>query len=604
MSRYEDMITDEEIRSLLNMQLLFGKTGDSLDETLLDMEAKRIFAVDVAVMPPLHRETELIKKLNSKFAAKAGLKWLFSGLLLVSAVAYLSQAGYKGQGDPTPRAIMPPVPEMHVSPVDTSEQKAENPGAAATYTPVDIQAKPPVTAFPSLYERPVTLNNEESNEAMDIPGPDKTGETPDNTLPSYGSSSGELYNRSHEKQKISVDTLFAGIKRLEVYSTVCNTNIDAQKVDHVSLKGELNIETKGLVAMRSDFRILYERTGDVLKVTVTNMGKHNSLIVGTLNYDGYLNFIVPENMDLVVKNSSGDINVKNLSSKVFELEARYGHIRITDIHSDAKLVSASGNMNVERLDGKINALSSYGYQSFKDVNGDLKTSCTSGNVTVDHLSGDLDLSAGYGNVSLNYIRGDVKILSSSGNITGIDIKAKQSKLSASYGNIKLENIISPLEIHSQSGAISLLAVTGNVVIHSSYGNQVLEGIQGDITSKSASGKVNINGSSGNIDISLGYGDADLEDCKGNIKVISTSGDIRGTNIELVDRMDLKASYGDIRMNLKNKAEDLSFDLATSYGNIKVNNGGSLKTKSNGSLLIEKGRIRITGMTSSGNQWFE
>jgi DUF4097 and DUF4098 domain-containing protein YvlB len=604
MSKYEDMITDQELRALLNRQILSGKAGDELDETIMDMEAKRIFAVNVAILPPLHKETELVNRLKSKFAAKAGLKWLFGGLLAVSAIAYLFQASYKPSGDEARRDVIPAVPSMNITEEDTARNNVNEPVSAIPDGMGKTGDRLITTSFPMLSERPAALNADETIELADH-GPSKFSKEPDDVPPLHAATvSGTLFDRAPDKQKILVDTMFAGIKRLEVYSTICNTNIEARKVDNVSLKGELNIETRGLVAMRSDYRIQYERTGDLLKVTVVNAGKHNSLFVGALNYDGYLNFIVPETTDLVVKNSSGDISVKNLSSKVFELEALYGNISIADIHSDAKLVSSSGKMDVQRLDGRIDAVSGYGDQSFSDVNGNIKSTSASGNVTLVHLSGSLELSASYGNVSMHNIRGDIKVFSGSGNVTGFDIQAKKSRISASYGNIKLENIVSPLEVDSRSGRVSLQTITGSVIVHSTYGNQVLGSIQGDITSRSTSGEVAVTECSGNIEISLGYGDADLKNCKGNVKVISSSGDIRGTNIELTDRMELKAVYGDIRMNLKNNPEDLSFDLATSYGNIKVGNGGTLKSKSNGSLLIEKGRIRITGITSSGNQWFD
>ncbi len=570
MDKYNDIITDEEIRGLLNWQLLEGHADQQFPEILMDMEARIIFTSEAGIFPPLHKEKELLGKLNKKFASKTGLKWLFTGIGVISAVAYLSLNNHNGTGK---NALLPLVPiheETLLAVADTGLQSpvvpfAETGSGSEGISRNKLEGEGQTISFMRPDELPGLTFFENAESEND---PFEQGVTPQqdaNLAP--GKSTGEIFNRSDKKYNVTVDTMFTGVKRLEVNAMMCNVNLDAQNTENVTLKGELNIETKGLVAVRSDFRIFYERSGELLKVWIENKGKSNTLFVGSLYYNGFLNFTVPEKTDVVLKNSSGDITARGLS-------------------------------------GNIEAVSGYGNQSFKDINGNIKTNCASGNVSVDQLNGDLDLTANYGNITLNKLRGELKVICSSGWISGKDIQAKLCDIRENYGNIKLNNVNAEVQIESKSGDISLSTISGKVKLISVYGNQNLFGISGNISSKSSSGNVNIQTSEGDIDLELGYGNADMKDCKGDVKVVSRSGHITGRNIELPGRMELKAEYGNIHINLKNKIDELSFDLLTNYGHIYIDKDGTKRSKENGAILIEKGKIQISGYTRSGSQWFD
>ncbi len=83
MSNYNSNITDKEIRELLKRRLLEQNEDDLLTKNLIEMEAKIAFANEPLLAPSLHREQELITKLNNKFSSNILKKWMLGALGLV-----------------------------------------------------------------------------------------------------------------------------------------------------------------------------------------------------------------------------------------------------------------------------------------------------------------------------------------------------------------------------------------------------------------------------------------------------------------------------------------------------------------------------------------
>lgn len=83
MSDYNSNITDKEIRELLKRRLLEQNEDDLLTKNLIEMEAKIAFANEPLLAPSLHREQELITKLNTKFSNNILKKSMLGGLGLI-----------------------------------------------------------------------------------------------------------------------------------------------------------------------------------------------------------------------------------------------------------------------------------------------------------------------------------------------------------------------------------------------------------------------------------------------------------------------------------------------------------------------------------------
>lgn len=97
MSNYNSNITDKEIRELLKRRLLEQNEDDLLTKNLIEMEAKIAFANEPLLAPSLHREQELITKLNNKFSYNLLSKWLLGGVgLIVIISCFLMIRNYFG----------------------------------------------------------------------------------------------------------------------------------------------------------------------------------------------------------------------------------------------------------------------------------------------------------------------------------------------------------------------------------------------------------------------------------------------------------------------------------------------------------------------------
>ena len=587
MSKYNELISDAEIRELLNMVVLDDQV---LNEQLITMEARIVFAGEPAIIPPLHMEQKLVSKLGTKFAARTGLKWLFTGIGVASAVTYIAIEGYR----PAKHSAQQALPARHATELAIAD-------TAVADVPSDTVKDTGKHAFAGAYPADEIASPEPLG--MKKHSPVKPFEALPPVEPIRKNMGNRIMNRTENGDAVSIDTLFKGVKRLEVHAMLCDVTVEATNTETVTVKGQLKTEMKGIYSKKADFGFFYERKDDILKVWIENKGGKNILFAGVVNYNGFLNFVVPEGTDMVLHNSSGSIRAKGLRGKVCEAQTSYGDIHMTDIKVPMTLQAASGNISVQKSEGDIVAGTGYGDQNFTDVTGLLKVQSASGNVKAENHTGGLSVVCNYGDIDIRKLKGDIRIVSLSGNIEISDMAGVQCHITSNYGNIRLDKISASTEIECRSGHSVLSGISGDLIVKSWYGNQDFSGIKGNITAKSSSGHIKLSNCEGNMSLSLSYGDANLSDCKGDLKVSSASGDIKGSNLEITEKMDLAATYGNVRMTLKNRIDDLSFNLSTVWGHIDINKEGVRKSDDK-RIVIEQGRIRVKVVTTSGNQVFD
>ena len=138
---------------------------------------------------------------------------------------------------------------------------------------------------------------------------------------------------------------------------------------------------------------------------------------------------VPESIELEIKDSSGDMYLKNIAA--VEIKDSSGDIEIEDAHGPVTISDSSGDINVDGAgdDLTIESDSSGGiYASnirgsvlvVKDSSGDIKVSDVSENVIVErdssgdikatHVGGDFRvLKDGSGRISSNDVAGEVQV---------------------------------------------------------------------------------------------------------------------------------------------------------------------------------------------------
>ncbi|MCW3805143.1 DUF4097 family beta strand repeat-containing protein [Plebeiibacterium marinum] len=305
---------------------------------------------------------------------------------------------------------------------------------------------------------------------------------------------------------------FDNIASIDVKGAFCHVDITSHPDSNVSFKGEIRSKKE-----RDDIKIKYKINGNTLEVWI----EHPNNLWGS--FSGDLNFQVPENTNINVRNSSGGIDISNIGQ------------------STVDLVSSSGSITAKYIDSNLKATASSGSLNISDIGGNVKATCSSGSHKIERVKGNVSATASSGTIRISDIKGSVKSTSSSG-----------SQI--------LTNIESDIHATGSSGSIKM------------------ENINGSITARVSSGSIRITNAKGVLDL------------------ISSSGSQSGIGITLNGNSSFKSSSGSIKMELTNSAKDLSFNLAASSGSLNAK-GAEGKKK----LIIEKGNIKVHGISSSGSQ---
>ncbi len=186
---------------------------------------------------------------------------------------------------------------------------------------------------------------------------------------------------------------------------------------------------------------------------------------------------------LVGSTSSGDIEIDQIQTKVYSLEATSGDIEAGQLTGEGTLEASSGDIEI----GKI-------------VGAKHKIKTSSGEIEVDSIEGDIRINTTSGDIAINQL-----------------VSANYS-LTSSSGEIEVKNLsgTSEGEVETTSGNI-------------------------EVTYKQLTGKVGINASSGNVQVDLS------KDFEGEIEASVSSGDIKGNvdfNYKAEDKKQAEVIMGD------------------------------------------------------------
>ncbi len=185
---------------------------------------------------------------------------------------------------------------------------------------------------------------------------------------------------------------------------------------------------------------------------------------------------------------------------------------------------------------------------------------------------------------------------SSGNIEAEGLNSDEITLEASSGNITGRNLQGVLRLKCSSGNITLSDQNGNATLRASSGNLRVDEVKGDLEAHASSGNITIYEVLGDVEADCSSGNIKLRDIEGKLVVGTSSGNIRGEDILLTGDSRFKASSGNVTIGLLNSEDDLSYDLDSGSGNLYANGSSS-----DDRLILKKGPINITGITTSGSQ---
>ncbi|MES2725860.1 MAG: DUF4097 family beta strand repeat-containing protein [Bacteroidota bacterium] len=578
---------------LLKKNILEGNMDDALINDLITMESKMVFADSSLVVIPNNKEQNVLNKLNKSLTKGVGFWWPIATIAVVLALSLLvwfkfttsnqsaamaaSQSNNAYEKDNTPNNI-----------INTSDSTLVEKPENETLRPKEIDTNTQVTEEKiiqniSLWPNPFTapLDSIKSNNIV-----------------YYKATAGIVVSEN----KFTVDTLFNGIKSLHIKSTYCKIDIKPNNTETLLLKGEMEFKSKGIVINKPQYHIIIKKTDTLLQVTIEG-GKSSIVLGGMVDITGFLNFVVPQNINVKIDNTSSDILLTKLKGQM-KINNDYGNVHATDMQSNMILKVQSGNTTLKAIEGNITTDCDYGNQTLTNINGHVNMKNNSSDITLANIKGNTLINASYGNIHIDSLAGKLRIKLVSGNITTKHINGDSVDINNSYGNIVLSHVEAAIKANNISGNTHFNHVKGNVKLSSSYGKQKLANITGSIISKGVSTEVELEKIEGDLNITTSYGDITASNCKGAVAMNVTSGNISGKNITLTNNMLLNNTYGNIKMQLTNTDSDLSYDLVNTYGTIKLAKGDNNIKKTDGSLKITKGAIEIKAVTTSGNQLFE
>ncbi len=239
-----------------------------------------------------------------------------------------------------------------------------------------------------------------------------------------------------------------GIKEVEVRGSFCDVTVKGYTGQTLYFDGKISGSSG------KNYSIEYDRDGSFLKIWVES--PHNNW--GFTR--GQLNLRVPDGIEVVVDNSSGDVYASDLTGRNIRLEASSGDIEANDIGNDLLLETSSGDIELTGLNGNLRSKSSSGDQRLRKVKGDIDGRSSSGRISLDDIVGDIVAETSSGGIELDGFKGGLKLESTSGSLNGDEIElTTNSSFRSSSGSIDMElvNEIESLnfDLDASSGSLRI-----------------------------------------------------------------------------------------------------------------------------------------------------
>lgn len=124
--------------------------------------------------------------------------------------------------------------------------------------------------------------------------------------------------------------------------------------------------------------------------------------------------------DLVIAATSGDIDMRRLGGRV-EAGITSGDLRASDVQGDVAITTTSGDLDLRRLGGDAELHSVSGAMRVEAVAGDLTIETSTGDLTLIAPQGRVELLSASGDVAIRAPGGDLKVNCANGQLSVIDL---------------------------------------------------------------------------------------------------------------------------------------------------------------------------------------
>lgn len=582
-----NLISDQELRGLINEYLLSDHSNQVLAQELMNMEAQQLFQAAAFLTPNTEKGVNLSRTLYRKLLYKTSFKWLLPILLATGLVTSL-YLGYASKPEP-------------IDQKQTISNISQTPKNHKTIENVSL-----ISPFPAkTNSKPFDLKEE------DAPSISMAYlSLPKNTLPSL----------VYLEQKID---LLPGLSlqnptpiQLNSWIPLIQTNNVLELIQEVVIQSQFaNIQVKGDQSLNKEsLHFDFDpQTGEneglelelqtkvaegILYLTIENKSKKKRYKIKKMPV---LNIYLSPEIKMNLTNQSGNVTVQELNTSICKINNRFGNVTIEKVHAHTKIEVNSGNIKLLELEGEVNAQCSFGNINLDRITGQLSTKINSGNLKATGITGDVNIKNEFGNVNLidlkaNLIKAQIK----SGNFDLKNASAQRTELNLSFGNITITDLQSNLSIKSNSGKTKLKNITGNTTINDQFSTIHIEQLKGELNATSKSGNLKLQHITGNTQVKSEFSNIDLQHHSGSMEIIMKSGDFTGSDIQLTENSTLSNVFGNVKIQLNNPLSELSIDAKTEMGKLELNKDGQSFKKTKGDLKMGDGKIKVTVQTQSGN----
>ncbi len=251
-----------------------------------------------------------------------------------------------------------------------------------------------------------------------------------------------------------VNTSYEGVSKLVVKGSFCDVNIVGGGENKVTLNGKISG-----TANNGEIKIMHRQSGSTLEVWI-DRPSGNSWNWGWNNLNGKLDFQVPSRIELVVANSSGDVDVRNIDYNTCELGASSGDVKAENITASLKITATSGDISAIQVKGNVRGRTSSGSQKLANITGGIDTDASSGDIRINTADGDVFAETTSGSIDIEGAKGKFELRTTSGGIDGNDITLTgNSTFKSTSGGIdmQLKNDMKTLSFDLQASSGGLRA---------------------------------------------------------------------------------------------------------------------------------------------------
>ncbi len=206
---------------------------------------------------------------------------------------------------------------------------------------------------------------------------------------------------------------------------------------------------------------------------------------------------------------------------------------------NADVSTAGGSVNVEGLQGRVNANTSGGSIRVGGVVGTVRVNTSGGSLSLTDIEGPVEGNTSGGSINAERVTGRLDVRTSG-------------------GSIRIHDVQADVDAATAGGSVSVEEVRGAVHARTSGGDMTLRAIDGDARAQTSGGDIDLAGIGGRAEVRTSGGDIEGRALGGPVRAETSAGDIELEDVRA--GVDARTSVGDIRVELT--VEDFDADYAT------------------------------------------